>query len=84
MDALGLTKQLKRVLPPIAIEQVGEQLHSRTQVSLSGVPQSQTHWSQEFPGYHKLIRASSIFSVAVKSSICMHIIDCNYLHYSTA
>ena len=28
MDALGLTKQLKRVLPPIAIEQVGEQLRS--------------------------------------------------------
>ena len=48
MDALDLTKQLKRVLPPIAIEQVGEQLHSRTQVSPSGVPQLQMHWSQEF------------------------------------
>ena len=77
MDALDLTKQLKRVLPPIAIEQVGEQLHSRTQVSPSGV------WN--FPGYHELIRTSSIFSVAVKSSICMHILNrLYYLHYSAA
>ena len=35
MDAVYLTIQLKRMLPPIAIEQVGKQLHSRTPVSPS-------------------------------------------------
>ena len=33
IDAVDLTVQLKKVLPPIAIQQAGEQLNSGSQVS---------------------------------------------------